>query len=102
MGMTASAFRTILLILCLSGSTSYMNAQEEGLSMKKAEKMQARKEKERRKGEKDLEKELRKRHLSLQDKATRKRLKRHDKRADRGGSGRHRDPFLKRIFGSKH
>jgi hypothetical protein len=44
-------------------------------------------------------KDDRKRHLDIQDKATRKRIKRNTRRADRRGSGRHRDGFLRRTFG---
>jgi len=37
--------------------------------------------------------------LSIQDKATRKRIKRNMKRAERGGQGKHRDGFFRRVFG---
>ena len=45
------------------------------------------------------ERKDRRRHLSIQDKAARKRIKRHTKRADRRGSGHHRDGFFRRTFG---
>jgi hypothetical protein len=39
--------------------------------------------------------------LSIQDKQTRKRLKKNTKRADRSGSGPHRDGGLRGLFGRK-
>ena len=65
---------------------------------KEQEKILAKQEKQKHKDRKAAEKELRKRHLELQDKETRKRIKRHDKRADRSGTNRHRDPWIKRVF----
>lgn len=64
---------------------------QEGISRKQQEKRLAKKEKEDRKAKVQAEKDGRKRHLSIQDKETRKRLKRHTRRADKGGSGTHRD-----------
>ena len=94
-------WKHLLLAIFLLGTPVVLHAQE-GMSMKQQEKAQARKEKERKKGQKELEKEKRKRHLELQDKDTRKRIKRNTKRADRRGTNRHRDPFLKRLFGPRH
>ncbi|HOP42866.1 MAG TPA: hypothetical protein PLA11_05050 [Flavobacteriales bacterium] len=94
-------FRYLLIAVGLAGVPVMVSAQE-GMTMKQQEKVQAKKEKERKKAQKQVEKEKRKRHLELQDKATRKRIKRHNKRADKGGSDRHRDPFLQRLFGTRH
>lgn len=74
---------------------------QDGISKRKAEKIQEKKAKDEKKAIKKKEKEDRKRHLSIQDKETRKRVKRHTKRADRHGSDPHRDGFFRRLFGRK-
>jgi len=66
---------------------------QDGISQKKQEKIQAKKAKARK------EKDDWKRHLSIQDKQTRKRLKKNTKRANRSGSGPHRDGWLHGLFG---
>jgi hypothetical protein len=76
-------------------------AQEEGISQRKQEKILAKKEREEKKQKIKQDKENREHHLNLQDKATRKRMKKHGKRADRHGSGAHRDGFLSRMFRRK-
>ncbi len=68
---------------------------QEGVSRKKQEKILAKKEV---KAKAKQEKKDRKRHLQIQDKETRKRIKRHTKRADRHGSGTHRDGFPRNLF----
>lgn len=77
------------------------NAQDEGISQRKQERNLAKKEREEKKAKVKEEKADRKHHLSLQDKATRKRIKQHTRRADRHGSGRHRDGFPSRLFRRK-
>lgn len=72
---------------------------QEGISRKKQEKTLAKDAKKEKKTKAKQEKRDRKRHLSVQDKAARKRIKRNSKRADRGGSGKHRDGFFRRTFG---
>jgi Flp pilus assembly protein TadB len=76
-------------------------AQDEGISQRKQERNLAKKEREEKKAKAKEEKADRKHHLSLQDKATRKRIKQHTRRADRHGSGRHRDDFPARLFRRK-
>lgn len=90
----------LVVIVSIAAWPSDMMAQE-GISRKKQEKILAKKEKDDVKAAKRKEKEDWKRHLSIQDKDTRKRLKRHTKRADRRGSGPHRDGFLNGIFHRK-
>ncbi len=91
--MNARALRLLLTALWLVVTPALVHAQE-GISRKKQEKIQAQKEKEKKKAKVKKEKDDRKRHLSIQDKETRKRIKRHTKRADRSGSGAHRDRGL--------
>ncbi|MBS1943536.1 MAG: hypothetical protein JST38_21945 [Bacteroidetes bacterium] len=90
-----------LLVLLMALAVPALHAQE-GISKKQQEKIQARKKKEDKKEVKKEEKRLYKQHLDNQDKATRKRMKRHKRRADNQGNTGHRDPFLRRLFGSKH
>jgi Flp pilus assembly protein TadB len=91
--------RTLLLFLLLSALPTAQAVAQDGITRKQAEKNLARKAKEERKAKARKVKEDRKRHLEIQDKATRKRIKRHTRRADKRGSGRHRDGFLRRTFG---
>ncbi|MBV6403491.1 MAG: hypothetical protein IT228_10615 [Flavobacteriales bacterium] len=86
---------TLLLLLALAPAA--VRAQE-GIGQKEAERMQARKEKEERKQLARQKREDLRHHLKIQDKATRKRLKRHTRRADRRGSGLHRDSWFRRTF----
>jgi len=87
----------LVLLFALGGAPAVMRAQE-GIGQKEAERMQARKEKEQRKELARKRKEDHKRHLSIQDKAARKRIRQHTRRADRRGSGAHRDGWLRRMF----
>ncbi len=89
----------IMLVSLLSLPNN--SVAQDGISRKKQEKILAKKESEDKKAAKRKEKEDRKHHLSIQDKETRKRLKRHTKRANRGGSGPHRDSFLDGLFRRK-
>jgi len=98
--MRASILRWLLL-LTLSVGPAMVHAQEEGISQRKQEKILAKKGKEDKKAAKKKVKTDRKRQLDIQDKATRKRMKQHFRRADRGGSGRHRDGFFTRLFSRK-
>jgi hypothetical protein len=91
--MNARVLRLLLMAVWLVAAPAAVQAQE-GISKKKQEKIQAQKEKEKKKAKARKEKDDRKRHLSIQDKETRKRIKRHTKRADRSGSGAHRDRGL--------
>ena len=86
-----------LLIFTLASAPVISHAQD-GISQKQQEKILAKKAKEEKKAAVKKEKEDRKQHLGLQDKATRKRMKRHSRRADRSGPGRHRDGFFSRLF----
>lgn len=88
----------ILLLFSLSAVPMVSTAQD-GISRKKQERIQAKKAKDEKKAKARQERDDRKRHLDIQDKATRKRIKRHTKRADRRGSGPHRDGFFRRTFG---
>ncbi len=82
------------------GMTVPVTAQE-GISQKQQERILAKKAKEEKKEKAKQEKADRARHLSLQDKATQKRLKRHGRRADRHGSGAHRDGPFRSLFKRK-
>ncbi len=75
---------------------------QEGISKKKQDKIQRNKRKNDVKEVRKEEKRIAKKHLANQGKATRKRMKRHKRRADKQGNSGHRDPFLRRLFGSKH
>lgn len=92
--------RLLLVVFALTGG-GLAHAQEEGISQRKQEKILARKAKEQKKEQARQEKEGRKRHLSIQDKAAQKRIKRNMRRADRHGSGRHRDAWPARWFRRK-
>lgn len=89
----------VLLALFATVATPVEVAAQDGISRKKQERIQASKAKKEKKEKAKQERYDRRRHLSVQDKATRKRLKRHTKRADRRGSGAHRDGFFRRTFG---
>lgn len=89
-----------LLIFTLTGTPMMAHAQD-GISQKEQERILAKKAKEDKKAKVKKAKDDKKRHLAIQDKATRKRLKQHDRRADRSGSGRHRDGFFTRLFSRK-
>ena len=90
--------KALLVVFALMTVPVVMRAQDQGISRKQQEKLLAKKEKDKKKEQVRKEREDRKRHLALQDKATRKRIKQHTRRADKHGPGRHRDPFLKRLF----
>ncbi len=89
----------VLVFLSLISMPAQLAAQDAGIPRKKQEKLLEKKAKADKKQQAKQEKEDRKRHLSVQDKATRKRIKRNTKRADRGGSDRHKDGFFQRTFG---
>ncbi len=93
-------YARILLVLLMAFAAPVLHAQE-GISKKQQEKIQAKKKNDKKEVKKE-EKRLYKLHLEHQDKATRKRMKRHKRRADNQGNNGHRDPFLRRLFGSKH
>lgn len=102
--------RTILLLLALVSAPVMLRAQDAeggggksaGMSKEKQEKHLAKKERKDKKSLAKEEKRLHKKHLENQDKAARKRMKRNERRAGKHGQGKHRDPFLQRLFGSKH
>lgn len=71
---------------------------QDGITQRQQEKILAKKAKEEKKAKVKKEKADRKHHLGIQDKATRKRIKQHTKRADRRGSGAHRDSWFRRTF----
>lgn len=75
-----------------------LRAQDEGISRRKQEKNLARKAKEEKKAKVKQEKADKEHHLGIQDKETRKRIKRHTRRAEKRGSGQHRDGFFSRVF----
>jgi hypothetical protein len=89
----------LILLALLAGPVAHA---QEGIGKKQQEKIQAKKKEDDKKEVKKEEKRLYKQHLANQDKATRKRMKRHKRRADNQGNTGHRDPFLRRLFGSKH
>lgn len=92
----------MLVTVLLLAAPAAVHAQSEGISKEKQEKLQAKKERRDAKEVRKEEKRIAKKHLSNQDRATRKRMKQHKRRADKHGSSGHRDPFLRRLFGSKH
>ena len=102
--------RTILLLFALVSAPVMLRAQDAGgdggksagMSKKKQEKHLAKKERKDKKSLAKEEKRIYKLHREHQDKATRKRMKRNERRAAKHGQGRHRDPFFRRLFGSKH
>lgn len=89
--------RSLLLLVALWGLPNAVCAQE-GISQKQQEKNLAKKGKDDKKAKAKKEKDDRKRHLAIQDKSARKRIRHNTKRADRGGSGAHRDSWPKRMF----
>jgi len=95
--MMRNVIRCLLLLFVVLTAIPSLHAQD-GLSRRKQEKILAKKGKEEKKAKARKVKDDRKRHLSIQDKVTRKRVKRHTKRADRRGSGAHRDGGLRRLF----
>lgn len=100
--MLRQLLRTLALVLLTVAATPMVVHAQEGISKQKQEKIQARKKKDDAKEVKKEEKRIAKKHLENQDKATRKRMKRHKRRADKQGNTGHRDPFLRRLFGTKH
>lgn len=94
--------RRLLFLLALAFAVPTVTyAQDEGISQREQEKIQAKKAKEEKKAQAKKEKDDRKRHLSIQDKATRKRIEHNRRRAERHGTGRHRDGFFTRLFTRK-
>lgn len=90
-------FRIVSLLALLVVAPTVAFGQD-GISRQKQEKILAKKEKKEVKERARKEKKDRKRHLKIQDKEARKRIKRHTKRADRRGSGTHRDGFPRSLF----
>ncbi|MCB0772112.1 MAG: hypothetical protein KJZ58_12950 [Flavobacteriales bacterium] len=93
--------RFLAVLLLALFALSPARAQE-GIGKKQQEKIQRKKEKDDKKEVEKEEKRLYKRHLENQDKATRKRMKRNQRRAVKQGQAGHRDPFLRRLFGTRH
>ena len=104
------ALRTLFLLFALVSAPVLLHAQEAegdggksaGMSKKQQEKHLAKKERKDKKSLAKEEKRIYKLHREHQDKATRKRMKRNERRAGKYGQNGHRDPFLRRLFGSKH
>lgn len=102
--------RTFLLLMALVSAPVILNAQDAegdggksaGMSKKQQEKHLAKKERKDKKSLAKEEKRIYKLHREHQDKATRKRMKRNERRAGKHGQNGHRDPFLRRLFGSRH
>ena len=92
----------LITVLVLALSVAPAVHAQAGISKEKQEKNLRKKEQNDVKEVRKEEKRIAKKHLSNQDKATRKRMKRHNRRADKGGKGRHQDSFLHRLFGRKH
>ena len=90
----------LLIIIGLLASPLAAHAQTDN-SADKHVRVQDKKKKEVKEVEKE-EKRINKQHLANQDKATRKRMKQHKRRAAKQGNTGHRDPFLRRLFHSKH
>ena len=89
-----------LLLLFTSVLVTPVSGQD-GITQRQQEKILAKKAKEEKKAKIKKEKTDRKHHLGIQDKATRKRIKQHTKRADRRGSGSHRDSWFQRTFSKR-
>lgn len=90
---------SVVVLVLMAGLAAPAVQGQDGISRKKQEKIQAKKAKQEKKEKAKKERYDRRRHMSVQDKAARKRLKRHTKRADKRGSGVHRDGFFRRTFG---
>lgn len=90
--------RWSFLLALIATAPSLTQAQDEGISRKKQEKTLAKKAKEEKKAKVKQERADREHHLGIQDKETRKRIKKHTRRADKRGSGQHRDGFFSRLF----
>lgn len=101
MTMSRKWFRLLASVLVMLALTPMAHAQA-GISREKQEKIQAKKEKSDTKEVKKEEKRIAKKHLKNQKPEVRKRMKQHKKRAERQGNAGHREPFLRRLFGSKH
>jgi Flp pilus assembly protein TadB len=96
--------KRLAALLLVTGALGLLPAAaraQEGISQKKQERILAKKAKEEKKQKAKQEKADRAHHLALQDKATQKRIKRHTRRADRHGSGAHRDGPLRKLFRRK-
>jgi Flp pilus assembly protein TadB len=98
--MFRKLFRLLVVLLAFAAAPT-LHAQE-GISKEKQEKIQAKKEKKDTKEVKKEEKRIAKKHLKNQKPEVRKRMKQHKKRAGKQGNTGHRDPFFRRLFGSKH
>lgn len=104
------AIRTLLLLFGLLALPTWLHAQDAGgdggksagMTKKQQEKHLAKKERKDKKSLAKEEKRIYKLHREHQDKATRKRMKRNERRAGKHGQNGHRDPFFRRLFGSKH
>jgi hypothetical protein len=89
-----------MILIFLLGASPVMLAQD-GITQKQQEKILHKKAREDKKAKARKVKEDRKRHLAIQDKATRKRIKHNTKRADRKGSGSHKERGLRKLFSRK-
>lgn len=87
-----------IVLVTLLGIVSLSTTAQDGISQKDQEKILSKKSKEDKKAKVKKEKTDRQRHLAIQDKAARKRLKQNFKRADRRGSGAHKDGCLRGLF----
>lgn len=99
--MARQMFR-FLLVALLAFTAAPPVAAQAGVGRKQQERIQRKKEKKGAVNVKKEEKRLLKKHLDSQDRATRKRMKRHKRRSEGQGSAGHRDPFLRRLFGTRH
>jgi hypothetical protein len=90
-----------LLLLAFAAAPTTAHAQA-GAGPDQVNPISAKQKQKRSKAIRKEEKRLNKQHLAHQDKATRKRMKRHQRRADKQGNTGHRDPFLRRLFHSRH
>jgi len=91
----------LLFLIVLASPVVAQEKGKAGVTQKQQEKIQAKKAKEEKKLKKKTERKNRRHHLSIQSKDVRKRMRKNTKRSERSGSGRHRDPFYKRIFKSR-
>jgi len=99
--MARRSLYLLLLLLAFVAAPRVAHAQADA-GPDQVNPMSAKDKQARSKAIKKEEKRMNKQHLANQDKATRKRMKQHQRRADKQGNTGHRDPFLRRLFHSKH
>lgn len=100
--MGQKILRILFVLLLLGGAPALVHAQDKGITKEESDRNQAKIEKDKKKTQAKEEKRRYKKHLENQDKDTRKRIKQHKRRSDKHGTGKQQDPFLRRLFGSKH